>query len=65
MDMHFSQADRAFQQEVRAFLAANLPERMRQRALLTPGAFAPFEDWIGWQRISDFWDEHPYGNNRW
>jgi hypothetical protein len=21
--------------------------------------------WIGWQRISDFWDEHPYGNNRW
>ncbi|MBK8100487.1 MAG: hypothetical protein IPK26_25600 [Planctomycetes bacterium] len=21
--------------------------------------------WIGWQRIADFWDEHPYGNNRW
>jgi hypothetical protein len=21
--------------------------------------------WIGWQRITDFWDEHPYGNNRW
>ncbi len=21
--------------------------------------------WIGWQRISDFWDEHPYGNNSW
>ncbi len=21
--------------------------------------------WIGWQRITDFWDEHPYGNNTW
>ncbi len=21
--------------------------------------------WLGWQRIADFWDEHPYGNNRW
>jgi len=21
--------------------------------------------WIGWQRITDFWDEHPYGNHRW
>lgn len=21
--------------------------------------------WIGWQRIADFFDEHPYGNNRW
>lgn len=21
--------------------------------------------WIGWQRISDFFDEHPYGNNSW
>ncbi len=21
--------------------------------------------WIGWQRITDFWDEHPYGNNSW
>lgn len=21
--------------------------------------------WIGWQRIADFYDEHPYGNNRW
>src|SRR5262249_37195304 len=21
--------------------------------------------WIGWQRVTDFWDEHPYGNNRW
>ena len=21
--------------------------------------------WIGWQRVSDFWDEHPYGNCRW
>ena len=21
--------------------------------------------WIGWQRITDFWDEHPYGNNGW
>ena len=21
--------------------------------------------WLGWQRISDFWDEHPYGNNSW
>jgi hypothetical protein len=21
--------------------------------------------WLGWQRITDFWDEHPYGNNTW
>ncbi|MGE3175025.1 MAG: sugar-binding domain-containing protein [Planctomycetota bacterium] len=21
--------------------------------------------WIGWQRVTDFWDEHPYGNARW
>jgi len=21
--------------------------------------------WLGWQRVADFWDEHPYGNNRW
>ncbi len=21
--------------------------------------------WIGWQRVTDFWDEHPYGNCRW
>lgn len=21
--------------------------------------------WIGWQRVADFWDEHPYGNNSW
>jgi hypothetical protein len=21
--------------------------------------------WIGWQRVTDFWDEHPYGNHRW
>lgn len=21
--------------------------------------------WIGWQRVTDFWDEHPYGNPRW
>jgi hypothetical protein len=21
--------------------------------------------WLGWQRITDFWDEHPYGNNSW
>jgi hypothetical protein len=20
--------------------------------------------WIGWNRINDFWDDHPYGNNR-
>lgn len=21
--------------------------------------------WLGWQRVTDFWDEHPYGNNGW
>lgn len=21
--------------------------------------------WIGWQRVADFYDEHPYGNNSW
>ncbi|MFY9341867.1 MAG: sugar-binding domain-containing protein [Planctomycetota bacterium] len=21
--------------------------------------------WFGWQRVTDFWDEHPYGNNSW
>lgn len=51
MEMAFSESDRAFQQEVRAFLDANLPERLRIRARHTPGAFPILEDWLEWQSI--------------
>ncbi len=50
-EIGFSDETRAFRDEVRAFLAAKLPERLRTRARRTPGAFPIKEDWLEWQAI--------------
>ena len=39
MDMNFSAEDLAFREEVRAFLAERLPDRLRDGARRTPGVF--------------------------
>ena len=51
MDMSFSAADLAFQAEVRAFLAAELPQRLRDGMNGTPSVFVEPEIGIEWQRI--------------
>lgn len=49
MDMDLSPDDRGFQQDVRGFLAANLSDRLRHAAALTPGVFADPEIAREWQ----------------
>jgi alkylation response protein AidB-like acyl-CoA dehydrogenase len=51
MDMALSAADLAFAEEVRAFLAANLPDHIRDGAARTPGVFVEPDIGIEWQRI--------------
>lgn len=51
MDMHFSAADLAFQDEVRRFLAAELPQRLRDGMNGTPSVFVEPEIGLEWQRI--------------
>ena len=51
MDMDLSPSDLDFQQEVRDFLAANLPERLRHAAALTPGVFVDPDVGLEWQSI--------------
>ncbi|MDB5674851.1 MAG: acyl-CoA dehydrogenase [Sphingomonas bacterium] len=51
MDMALSPADTAFAEEVRAFLAANLPDHIRDGAARTPGVFVEPDIGIEWQRI--------------
>lgn len=51
MDMQFSPADLAFRDEVRAFIAANLPDRLKQGAARTPGVFAEPDIGLEWHRI--------------
>ncbi len=51
MDMDFSAEDLAFRDEVRAFLAANLPDRLREGARRTPGVFVEPDIGMEWQRI--------------
>lgn len=48
MDLLYSEAHKAFRQEVRDFIAANLPDDMRQR--LRAGGFASKADTERWQR---------------
>ena len=48
MDLLYSEAHKAFRQEVRDFIAANLPDDMRQR--LRAGGFASKADTELWQR---------------
>ena len=51
MDMALSAADTAFAEEVRAFLATNLPDHLRDGAARTPGVFVEPDIGIEWQRI--------------
>lgn len=51
MDMEFSSADLAFRQEVRDFLAENLPDRLRDGARRTPGVFVEPDIGMEWHRI--------------
>ena len=49
MDMQFSPQDRAFQQEVRQFLAERLPPRIREKEML--GVALSREEYVQWHRI--------------
>ena len=51
MDMHFSIADLAFRDEVRGFLAAELPQHLRDGMNGTPSVFVEPEIGLEWQRI--------------
>ena len=51
MDMDFSAEDLAFRDEVRTFLAENLPEHLRDGARRTPGVFVEPDIGMEWHRI--------------
>lgn len=51
MDMQFSAEDLAFREEVRAFLAASLPERLRDGARRSPGVFVEPDIGLEWHHI--------------
>lgn len=51
MDMDFSPAEIAFRDEVRAFLAAELPQHLRDGMNGTPSVFVEPEIGLEWQRI--------------
>ncbi len=51
MDMSFSPADLAFRDEVRGFLAQELPQRLRDGMNGTPSVFVEPEIGLEWQRI--------------
>ena len=51
MDMEFTTSQQAFREEIRAFLTANLPERLREGARCTPTVFAEPDIGREWQRI--------------
>lgn len=51
MDMSLPPSDIAFQQEVREFLAANLPDHIREGARRSPGVFVEPDIGSEWQQI--------------
>ena len=51
MDMNFSPEDLAFREEVRDFLAENLPERLKDGARRTPGVFVEPDIGMEWHRV--------------
>ncbi len=51
MDLQFSKEDLAFREEVRKFLRANLPDRLRDGAKRTPGVFVEPDIGLEWHRI--------------
>ena len=50
MDLQFSEADRAFRDEVRTFIRENLPPEIAERATRT-WSYLPKEDHVRWQKI--------------
>jgi alkylation response protein AidB-like acyl-CoA dehydrogenase len=50
MDLTFSAEERAFEQEVRDFIAQNLTPEMRRATALTPSVFSDPEIGMAWQR---------------
>ncbi len=51
MDMNFSPEDIAFREDVRAFLAEKLPDRLKDGARRTPGVFVEPDIGMEWHRI--------------
>lgn len=71
MDFHFTGRDISFRDEVRQFLASNLPPEMARRQRLTKTFTSNTEDSLEWMRILDrkgwsvpHWDKQ-YGGTDW
>ena len=50
MDLTFNAEERAFEQEVRDFIAANLTPEMKRATALTPSVFSDPDIGMAWQR---------------
>jgi acyl-CoA dehydrogenase len=50
MDLAFNAEERAFEQEVRDFIAANLTPEMKRATALTPSVFSDPDIGMAWQR---------------
>ncbi len=50
MDLTFSPEERAFEQEVRDFIAKNLTPEMKRATALTPSVFSDPDIGMAWQR---------------
>lgn len=50
MDLSFNAEERAFQDEVRDFIARNLTEEMKRATALTPSVFSDPDIGMAWQR---------------
>jgi len=50
MDLSFNAEERAFQDEVRGFIARNLTEEMKRATALTPSVFSDPDIGMAWQR---------------
>ena len=50
MDLAFSAEERAFEKEVRDFIAANLTPEMKRATALTPSVFSDPDIGMAWQR---------------
>ena len=51
MDFQFTESERAFQHEVRDFLAKNLPANLRRAHSMTPSVFDDPETTLPWLKI--------------
>ena len=50
MDLTYSADERAFEQEVRAFIASNLTPEVKRATALTPSVFSDPDIGMAWQR---------------